>query len=258
MGFPYGFNVSPIVKSGRLSLWWDTNFEVEIYLFSKNIIDARVRSLEESRWRRITGVYGTAYRAEKADFWRWMGTHVSFSAIPWLCDGDFNEYMWDSEKSGGSAVLYAQPQYLADFMSSAELIDLDFNGPAFTWRGSRNGELVDERLDKGLANQLWQLVWPNTRATHGTVLDSDHCPIIIHCDPRQNGGRYLFRFQAFWAKEEDCRQVVTNCWNRHCDGDVLARWHKGLYDCRYWLMWSRNTFNRRTQVITELMSQLDE
>lgn len=90
------------------------------------------------------------------------------------------------------AILYNRPQYLADFMSLAQLIDLDFNGLAFTWRGSRNGELVEERLDKALANQLWQFMWPNTCVTHETVLGSDHCPFIVQCDPRQVGVRSLF------------------------------------------------------------------
>lgn len=61
----------------------------------------------------------------------------------WLCSGDFNEFLWESEKTGGSPVLYNMPQYLADFMYLAKLVDLSFNGPSFTWRGTRNGDLVE-------------------------------------------------------------------------------------------------------------------
>lgn len=84
-----------------------------------------------------------------------MNTHLRSSCVPWLCGGDFNEFLWDSKKSGGSAVLYNRPQYLANFMHVTELFDLDFNGPHFTWHGTRNGELVQEKLDRGLSNQLW-------------------------------------------------------------------------------------------------------
>lgn len=55
-------------------------------------------------------------------------------------------------------------------MNTAELIDLDFNGPSFTWRGTRNGELVEEMFDRGLSNQLWQVSWPNTMVTYGIML----------------------------------------------------------------------------------------
>ena len=76
--------------------------------------------------------------------------------IPWLCEGDFNEFIWESEKSGGAPVLYNRPRYLVDFMETSELLDLDFNGSPFTWSGMRNGELVEERINRVLCNHLWQ------------------------------------------------------------------------------------------------------
>ncbi|KAM1575569.1 hypothetical protein ACFX10_031984 [Malus domestica] len=60
-----------------------------------------------------------------------------------------------------------------------ELLDLNFHGSPFTWRGMRNGELVEERLDRALSNQSWQECWPNTMVIHGIVIGSDHCPLII-------------------------------------------------------------------------------
>ncbi|KAM0967196.1 hypothetical protein ACFX13_023210 [Malus domestica] len=45
-----------------------------------------------------------------------------------------------------------EPQYLQDFMDTMKLIDLGFMGLKFTWRGTRNNSLVQERLDKGLVN----------------------------------------------------------------------------------------------------------
>lgn len=36
----------------------------------------------------------------------------------------------------------------------------------------------------------------------------DHCPIIIQCNPRMKVGRKLFCFEAFWSKEEECKEVV--------------------------------------------------
>lgn len=67
-----------------------------------------------------------------------MNTHFNPSSIPWLCGSDFNEFIWDYKKSGGTAVLYNRPQYLADFMNTAKLVDLNFNGLSFTWKGTRN------------------------------------------------------------------------------------------------------------------------
>ncbi|KAM2201343.1 hypothetical protein ACFX1R_001179 [Malus domestica] len=93
MGFVDGFNVALMGRAGGFSLWWDASMEVNIIFFSKLIIDVRFRELGEQSWVRFTGVYGTSYKAEKEEFWGWMNTHFSPSTIPWLCGGDFNEYL---------------------------------------------------------------------------------------------------------------------------------------------------------------------
>ncbi|CAN6587433.1 unnamed protein product [Malus baccata var. baccata] len=259
MGFLNGFNVTPVGRAGGLSLWWDDSLDVEILFSSKHIIDARVMEKGAHRWVRVTGIYGTPYRCDKGEFWNWMSTYFSPSDMPWLCAGDFNEFLWDSEKVGGSPVLYNRPRYLESFLSSSELLDLDFNGPAFTWRGMRNGSLVEERLDRGLCNRIWQDVWPNTTVTHGTVLGSDHCPIIIQTEPNTRKGKKLFRFEAFWAKEADCLEVVRRSWDCREGGGAQVRWQKKINDCRSQLIrWSRNKFKRRSYMIDHLLAQLGE
>ncbi|KAM1028930.1 hypothetical protein EV1_041110 [Malus domestica] len=133
--------------------------------------------------------------------------------------------LWESEKSGGAPVLYNQPRYLANFMEEVELNDLDFNGSPFTWRGIRNGELVEERIDRGLCNQLWQNTWPNTLVNHAT----------------------------------ECRSIVESCWNRQCPGDAITRWQSRINVCRSKLTsWSKRKFNHRTEAIAVLMDQLGE
>lgn len=49
-------------------------------------------------------------------------------------------------------------------------VDLGFNGQKFTWRGTRNGQLVEARLDRGLVNECWLSQWPNSMVTNGTAL----------------------------------------------------------------------------------------
>ncbi|CAN6691397.1 unnamed protein product [Malus baccata var. baccata] len=189
----------------------------------------------------------------------WMSSHFSPADIPWLCAGDFNEFLWDHEKSGGVEVLYNRPRYLETFMQATNLWDLDFNGPAFTWHGMRHGHLVEERIDRALINGLWQDLWPNSLVTHKTVLGSDYCPFIIQSDSESMRGRRAFKFEAFWAKENDCDQVVRSCWNRQDPNEILVRWMKKINDCKSSLIrWSRNKFKKRGLLIQELLHQLQE
>ncbi|KAM1796201.1 hypothetical protein ACFX11_036464 [Malus domestica] len=156
MGYTYGFSVPTMGATGGLSLWWNDPVQVTIIFSSKNLIHTR----------------------------RWISEVLQPCPTLWFCGGDLNEYLWDSEKARGREESRSRPRFLQDFMSKMELVDLHFSGPTFTWRGSRNGSLVQERLDRGMVNGSWQDCWPNTSVTHGTVRASDHCYLIIKTNPR--------------------------------------------------------------------------
>lgn len=62
------------------------------------------------------------------------------------------------------------------------LVDLDFIGHKFTWRGQvyHRGSRVYERLDKGLCNEVWRMQLPNALVKVLTHLDfSNHHPILM-------------------------------------------------------------------------------
>ncbi|KAB2614065.1 hypothetical protein D8674_036381 [Pyrus ussuriensis x Pyrus communis] len=280
LGYVYGFDVSPIGSSGGLSLWWEDNLEVNIIFSSKHIIDAVMRIKGQTLWSRITGVYGTSFRVEKNLFWEWMVNHFTPMDIPWILSpklsentkipiflrksrdgmlhGDFNEFLWDHEKSGGVEVLYNRPRFLEEFLYSSQLMDLGFNGPAFTWRGLRKGDWVEERLDRVMANEKWQQLWPNSHVMHETVLASDHCPVILISNIEGQKRRKMFRFEAYWVSEEECKILVEKCWDRRHNGSPVNRWVRSLNDCRYRLSrWNRTKFMGRGCRIHDLLSQLD-
>lgn len=64
-------------------------------------IDTHCRVLDSHFVFRVTR-NGTSYKAEKGAIWRRMYTKFYPSTTPWICEGDFNEYLWAWEKSGGA------------------------------------------------------------------------------------------------------------------------------------------------------------
>lgn len=112
-------------------------------------------------------------------------------------------------------------------MCKLELMDLEFNDPKYTWRGTRNGQLVEAQLDRVFVNQGWQAIWLNTMVTHVTVLGFDHCPILMHGDPNVVKGKTLFRFKAFWAKEVSNREIVNQAWPTPLPGKATV-WSDGF------------------------------
>ena len=257
LGFSNGFDVAPVGQAGGLSLWFDDSIQVEVRNFSKHYIDTTCCLVDSQQSFRFTGVYGTAYRSEKESFWRSMIHSFGPSTIPWICGGDFNEFLWEHEKVGGAEVRHNRQCYLEDFMNKTELIDLGFSGQKFTWRGHRNGQLVEVRLDRGLANASWQTTWPNSTVTNGTTLGSDHCPIIVRCKPREEMRRKLFRFEAFWSKDEECKGIIKNVWEGTREGNLLDRWNHKINLCRGKLSrWSKEKFKNRGRQIGDLMDHL--
>ncbi|KAM1780200.1 hypothetical protein ACFX12_041494 [Malus domestica] len=90
-------------------------------------------------------------------------------------------------------------------------------------------------------------------------MGSNHCPLIIQSNSESVRGRRAFKFEAFWAKEDECNQVLSSCWNRSDPGEILVRWTKKINDCKSSLIrWSRNKFKKRGQLIQELLHQLQE
>lgn len=63
-------------------------------------------------------------------------------------------------------------------------------------------------------------------------MGSDHCSVIIQTEQGITNGSKLFCFEAFWSKQEECKDLVRKCWEKQCDGDVMVKWKKKINDCR--------------------------
>lgn len=135
----------------------------------------------------------------------------------------FNDFLWDHKKYEGREIPHSHPRYLQEFTSWMKLFDLIFNGPKFTWRGTRNNSLVQERLDRGLVNESWQERWPNTTVIHETIRASNHCSVVINFDPAPPRGKKIFWFESFLLEEEGCHEIIEKCWPIHCEGNLMCR-----------------------------------
>lgn len=78
----------------------------------------------------------------------------SFSRREWLCIGDFNEIVDNSEKVGGLWRLETQLAGFKNSLADCNLGDLGFSSSKFTWSNKRNStDFIKERLDQALATR---------------------------------------------------------------------------------------------------------
>ena len=87
--------------------------------------------------------------------------------IPWVCLGDFNEILFQSEKKGKKDCNPRQMRDFSEAIEAANLGDLGYSGHIFTWSNGRKGdEEVCERLDRALVNEEWRKMYPTAIVSH--------------------------------------------------------------------------------------------
>ncbi|KAK6115879.1 hypothetical protein DH2020_008148 [Rehmannia glutinosa] len=76
---------------------------------------------------------------------------ISMEGLPWLVSGDFNIFLHDHERVGGTTNRWDEMLDFAYMIADCELFDAGCEGPIFTW--ARGG--LQERLDRALYNEHW-------------------------------------------------------------------------------------------------------
>ena len=95
-------------------------------------------------------------------------------------------------------------------------VDLGFSGLDFTWHCIRRGELIWERLDRGVANYEWLAKFPMGRIKHLNCFTLNYRPILLSLDENvehQKWRQKPFHFKAMWVKDPGCKEIITRAWD---------------------------------------------
>ncbi|KAL6225190.1 hypothetical protein ACLB2K_004041 [Fragaria x ananassa] len=190
------FVVNLVRTGGGLALLWDVLVSVSVVDFSPNFIDTVVTFLSEDFVCQITFMYGNPHDNEKKAFWHSTYTCFNPRSSSWLCVGDFNEIQWSFEKWGGTPPDIWRIKLFRS--SNAQLRELNFQGPEFTWFAMRNQRVyIKERLDRARANVEWCSNQTRTQVFHLPKVGSYHRPILVDTLPSEIKGKPLFRYEQF-------------------------------------------------------------
>lgn len=195
---------------------------VELASYSQNHMDPKVRDVIDDKIWRFTGFYGHPEEAKKALSWNLLSLLKAQYDLPWLCVGDFNKILLDSEKKIGANRKSHLIQNFINVINQCNLQDLGFEGYPFTWTNGREGEEnIQERLDRCLASEEWLFLFPVVKVTHEKKSFSDHCPLVIEFDSvnldEGNLKTRKFRFEEAWMKEPRCEEIVKRAWEKNGD-----------------------------------------
>ena len=81
---------------------------------------------------------------------------------PWMCFGDFNIVVDESEKFGGKCGSNSTPNYLKELLFDLGVVHVGFAGAKYTWWNKRWGKSsIKERLNRAISCSNWCTTFPN-------------------------------------------------------------------------------------------------
>ncbi|GLT45839.1 hypothetical protein SLA2020_196420 [Shorea laevis] len=152
LGFYLLSQVAPSGSKGGLLLAWRTGIDFDCFVLNTNYISIRCFSNPANTPWILSCVYGPSDRRDRPDFWNAFDAGGSNPEVLWLCIGDFNHILDQSEKIGGRPYASSSTCPFRSFINHFGMVDLGFTGNPFTWANNRQGHgSIKERLDRGMA-----------------------------------------------------------------------------------------------------------
>lgn len=136
------------------------------------------------------------------------------------------------------------------------LSDINLEGYRFTWSRSRGTlNMVEEQLDRAMADLSWLELFPNVALTNILASHSDHNPILLQCHPvNRKEYKHMFRFENQWLLEEDLAVTVANGWNCGTStelGDIIEGYADELQ------RWSRRKRSHFKEEVKDCEEEMD-
>jgi hypothetical protein len=188
--------------------------EVEIQNYSRRHVNAKISSpLESATWK-FMGFYGNPKVGKRGESWDLLRHLKSMDSVQWVCLGDFNEILKQSEKWGGNERNRSLMESFQSTLNDCRLLDLGYRRQKFTWNNGRDGvDFIKERLDRVVANEEWCAIFPKVDICVEEEMSSDHCPIFVTLkEDWKRRRRLCFRHEARWVQEDEYTKIIKKVW----------------------------------------------
>jgi hypothetical protein len=225
--------------------------------YSRNFVNLIVKEKEEEEWR-LTCYYGYPERGRRRQAWELLRELRDMSDLPWCIVGDFNDLLAQEDKKW----THPHPNWLCNgfrnAVSDCDLTDIQLEGYPYTWIKSRGSPtVVEERLDRAMANSKWLMTYPGVKLLNLLTSHSDHSPILLQNSPAVVTGKfYSFRFENAWLKEDDIQEVVEEGWGRESATDITYKTARCADKLKWWGRRKRMKFKKEVSECSEEMERL--
>ena len=219
----YGFS-----ELGKIWIMWHPSVVVPVISKSLQMITCEVKFPEEADSVIVSFVYAANDETLRQAFWLEI-TNLADSPLladkAWSVLGDFNQVLRPEENSATSTPnVDLQSRLFSQMLLDSSLADLNYRGFSFTWWNKRKSQPIAKKLDRMLANDAWNAMFPLALGVFGPPEFSDHASMHLSLSSGQLKLKKPFRFYNFLLKNEGFLPLVAECWfSLHVIGSAMFR-----------------------------------
>ncbi|MBA0548204.1 hypothetical protein Golob_019314, partial [Gossypium lobatum] len=145
LGWDKSYRVKAVEFSRGIWIGWKNSIGLEVIGNHPQFILSCICSNLHPNRTFVAFVYGSPNKLKRKILWNDLSRSIPLGYDPWMAIGDFNAILSSDDKKG-SHVKGRRCQFFGEFMDKAQLHDLGFQGPLFTWHRVN----LSERLDRAV------------------------------------------------------------------------------------------------------------
>lgn len=196
VGFANWVRVEAFGFSDGIWIFWKEEVIVDIVCTNPQFILLQVSDGGDPPWN-LSVVYGSSNGMLRDKLWDELCSSFFNFDGPWFSVGDYIAVVSSKEVSPGGNLAHYRCGKFLDWIFKQGLMDISFSGSKFTWFcGLNSNTFQGTRLDQGLCNVEWRILFPDAQLSHLPRVQYDHAPLLVNlCRDSQNQVPKPFRFQ---------------------------------------------------------------
>lgn len=128
---------------------------------SSQVIHTRVKENGYEEWV-FSALYASPNPRLREVLWEGLKEFANNNQLLWSITGDYNDIASVEEsRSTAPDSNHNQRRKFVGNINHCKLMDVGASGPKFTWSNGKQGAAnVQKRLDRGLCNKEWRMLFP--------------------------------------------------------------------------------------------------
>ncbi|XP_060195103.1 uncharacterized protein LOC132624322 [Lycium barbarum] len=192
-------------SSNKIWIFWSTDLICDVYANDEQMLTCKIHTSSNNSFIYLSVVYAKSRSLAREQLWEHMRVLASTFNNPWMVCGDFNSILGPEEKLG-------------ECLIDCGLVDMGYNGNAFTWCNERKMEdIIWKRLDRMLANDDMGSMFSSISVQH--LAREDFQDTV-----KEQWNQNIYG-NIFWSIQQKMKKVskALSEWSRNKIGDIFIK-----------------------------------